>query len=126
MAIPAQMELSASDHDFTKLSITPSVSLFANIPEDPIQLFYSGQVYIALKNTTFEASSALRHATEFYDSIEQHYSNASSLPEIVIIYTNGGPDHRCNFGSVQISLISLFLNGDFDLVIAARTAPYHT
>lgn len=125
MAVPLQMELSASDHDYTKLSITPSVSLFANIPEDPIQSFYSGQVYVSLKDTTLQASSALRHATEFYDSINQYY-NFNSLPEIVIIYTDGGPDHRCNFGSVQVSLISLFLNGNFDLVIAARTAPFHS
>jgi hypothetical protein len=126
MATSTQAELSAADHDFTKLSITPSVSLFAKIPDDPIQSFYDGQVYVVLKNTTFQASSALRHVTEFYDSIEQHYFNSNSLPEIIIVYTDGGPDHQCNFGSVQISLIALFLNGNFDLVIAARTAPYHS
>ncbi|CAG8616230.1 13504_t:CDS:2, partial [Racocetra fulgida] len=84
MATSTKMELSAADHDFTKLSITPSVSLFAKIPDDPIQSFYAGQVYVSLKNTIFQASSALRHATEFYNSIKQYYFNANSLPEIII------------------------------------------
>ncbi|CAG8718030.1 5127_t:CDS:2, partial [Racocetra fulgida] len=89
MATSTKIELSAADHDFTKLSITPSVSLFVKIPDDPIQSFYARQVYVSLKNTIFQASSALRHATEFYDSIEQYYFNANSLPEIVIVYTDG-------------------------------------
>ncbi|CAG8797924.1 24217_t:CDS:2, partial [Racocetra persica] len=74
MATSMQRDLSAADYNFTKLSITP----FS---------FYTGQVYISLKDTTFQASSALRHATEFYDSIEQNYLSANSLPEIVIVYT---------------------------------------
>ncbi|CAG8620202.1 14781_t:CDS:2, partial [Racocetra fulgida] len=125
MAVLVEIKLFTSDYDYTKLSLTPSISLFTNIPENPIQSFYSEQVYIVLKDTTFKASSALRHATEFYNSIEQHYSNTSSLPEIIIIYTDRGSNHHCNFGSVQISLISLFLNDNFDLVIATHIAPYH-
>ncbi|KAF0399384.1 cell cycle checkpoint protein rad17: PROVISIONAL [Gigaspora margarita] len=120
------IELLAADYDFTKLSITLSVSLFAKIPDNPIQSFYTRQVYISLKDTTFQASSALKHAMECYNSIGQYYLSTNSLPEIVIIYTSGGPDHRCNFGSVQVLLIALFLTGDFDLVIVACIAPYHS
>ena len=49
-----------------------------------------------------------------------------NLPEILLLYTDGGPDHRTTFGSVQISLICLFLQGDFDFLASVRTAPYHS
>ena len=48
------------------------------------------------------------------------------MPEILLIYTDGGPDHRYTFGSVQIALICLFLHGDFDFLAAIWTAPYQS
>ena len=48
------------------------------------------------------------------------------LPSILSLYTDGDPDHRCTFGSVQIALVCLFLAGDFDMLIAVRTAPHHS
>lgn len=50
----------------------------------------------------------------------------SEIPEMLLLYTDGGPDHRTTFGSVQISLICLFLQGDFDFLASVRTAPYHS
>ncbi|PKY53552.1 hypothetical protein RhiirA4_547713 [Rhizophagus irregularis] len=91
---PANMELSSSDHDFTKLSLTPSVIFICDVPTCISESFYSGQVYVSYKNTAFQP--------------------------------NGGPDHRNTFGSVQISLICLFLQGDFDFLASVRTAPYHS
>ncbi|GBB87230.1 hypothetical protein RclHR1_13680003 [Rhizophagus clarus] len=44
--VPANMELTSSDHDFTKLSLTPSVIFFCDIPTCISDSFYSGQVYI--------------------------------------------------------------------------------
>ena len=48
------------------------------------------------------------------------------MPEILLIYTDGGPDHRNTFGSVQIALICLSLLGNFDFLASVRTAPYHS
>ncbi|CAB4431620.1 unnamed protein product [Rhizophagus irregularis] len=45
---------------------------------------------------------------------------------ILCLYTDGGSDHQCNYGSVQVALIYLFLREDFDLLIAVRTAPNHS
>ncbi|RGB22464.1 hypothetical protein C1646_776055 [Rhizophagus diaphanus] len=53
-------------------------------------------------------------------------STGQPLPPILSFYTDGGPDHRCTFGSVQIALICLFLADDFDMLIAVRTAPNHS
>ncbi|GBC24570.2 hypothetical protein GLOIN_2v1769008 [Rhizophagus irregularis DAOM 181602=DAOM 197198] len=49
-----------------------------------------------------------------------------NIPPILCLYTDGGPDHQITFGSVQISLLCLFLRGNFDILIALRTAPYHS
>lgn len=60
--------LNSSDHYFTKLSLTPSVSLFVEIPNEITESFYKGQVYVAYKDTILQPSSALCHSTEFYNN----------------------------------------------------------
>uniref|UniRef100_U9T4T2 Uncharacterized protein n=1 Tax=Rhizophagus irregularis (strain DAOM 181602 / DAOM 197198 / MUCL 43194) TaxID=747089 RepID=U9T4T2_RHIID len=119
-----ETSLVACDHDFTKLSLTPSVIFFCNIPESIENSFYSGKVFVSFKDTVFQSSSAIRHTTEFYNAISTYHSG--NIPPILCLYTDGGPDHRTIFGSVQISLICLFLHGDFDMLIAMRTAPHHS
>ena len=41
-------------------------------------------------------------------------------------YSDGGPDHRLTYLSVQLSLIALFITLDLDVLIAGRTAPSHS
>jgi hypothetical protein len=101
---PVEGTITASDHDFTKLSLTPSVTLFVNIPDNISESFYDGKVYVCYKDTVFQPSSALRHSTEFFNLVNRQYHNRP-LPSILSLYTDGGPDHRCTFGSVQIALI---------------------
>ena len=43
-----------------------------------------------------------------------------------MIYSDGGPDHRLTYHSVQLSLISVFVNLDLDMLNAARTTPGHS
>ena len=43
-----------------------------------------------------------------------------------MIYSDGGPDHRVTYVSVQLALISLFFALDLDLLIALRTAPHNS
>ena len=52
-----------ADHDFCKLSLTPSVALLVNLPNDMEGSFYDGQVSVTLKENCFEASSPLCHVT---------------------------------------------------------------
>gem|GEM_PF-5387959 len=92
-----------------------------NVPNKITESFYSGDVYISYKDTVFEPSSAIRHCTEFFNTLSNHF--LGEIPPILCIYTDGGPDHRTTYGSVQIALLCLFLRGDFDLLIATRTAP---
>lgn len=108
-----------ADHDFTKYSIVPSVSLFCDIPETIEGSFYRGQVYVGVKDAVLEASSPIRHCTELCKIMTVQNDTRP-------IYTDGGPDHNLTFFSVQLALIALFLHFDLDLLEALRTAPYHS
>ena len=62
---PVNMELEALDHDMnSKGSVTPSVTLLVDIPEDPNESFYRGDVYITLKDSVFQPSNSFRTALE--------------------------------------------------------------
>lgn len=56
--------LLVGDHDFTKFSIIPSVTLMVNIPEQISDSWYDGQVYVGVKDAAFEPSSPVRHVVE--------------------------------------------------------------
>lgn len=88
-----------------------------------ILIFFTGYVFVGLKESVFEPSSPFRHMSELYSVISD--PSFSSKP-IVFLYTDGGPDHRLTYISVQLSLISLFLKLDLDYLCACRTAPYHS
>ena len=110
------------DHDFTRSSLTPSVALFIEIPESTNGSFYHGQVCVGIKDSVFEASSTYRHTTELNNLLTtQNDSNP-----VLLLYTDGGPDHRVNFLSVQLSYIALFLTRDLDYLAAVRTPPYNS
>ena len=111
------------DHDFTKAKLVPSVTLLCNVPDRITESFYSGKVLVMLKDGIFEPSSALRHCTELLHALE---STNSQLNPILCLYTDGGPDHRTNFLSVQVALIALFRILDLDMLVAARTAPHNS
>jgi len=45
---------------------------------------------------------------------------------VLFMYSDGGPDHRLTYVSVQVSLIVVFKTLDLDFLCAARTAPSHS
>ena len=108
-----------SDHDFTKAKFTPSVVLVLNIPDSIEQSFYQGSVFVTLKDSVFQASCPLRHAAEL--SRIQQQVNFVFKP-ILLVYSDGGPDHRVTYVSVKAAMIALFLKHNLDLLVAARTA----
>ena len=110
------------DHDFTKYSLISSVSFIINIPESIEGSWYEGAVHVGYKDAVLQPSSALRHATEVNSIFVPKIGNKS----ILFVYTDGGPDHRLTFFSVQLSLIALFLNLNLDLLVVGRTAPHHS
>ena len=113
-------KMTVGDHDFTKLLITPSVILKIEIPEKIEDSFYKGNVYVGLKDHTFQPSSGIHHVTELHSVL------AEDRNPVLAMYTDGGPDHRTNFISVQLAIIALFLKEDRDMIVAVRTPPYNS
>lgn len=113
-----------ADHDFTKFSLIPSVSLIVDIPDDVSSSWYTGQVLIGLKEGAFEPSSPHRHVTELHEAMAERNSLVDK--SLLFLYCDGGPDHRLTYLSVKLSLISFFLKNDLDYLCACRTAPFHS
>ena len=67
-----------------------------------------------------QPSSPLRHATGLISAIAKEHFN---VPPIIFLFTDGGLDHRITYLSVQLTLISVFLVFDVDVLCACRTAP---
>ncbi|XP_070556692.1 uncharacterized protein [Ptychodera flava] len=111
-----------ADHDFTKMTLTPSVALMVDVPRFITDSFYRGRVFVGIKCSTFEASSPQRHATELNKVLRTLDDDAP----MKLMYSDGGPDHRVTYSSVQLSLISMFLKDDLDAIIAVRTPPGHS
>ena len=119
MIVRKDSSFQVADHDFTKFSITPSVTLSIDIPDTIEGSFYRGQVYVGIKENSFEPSSALRHMSELgsYEGNEK---------PILVLYTDGGSDHRLTFLSVKLALIAYFLKHDKDMLVVVRTPPYNS
>ena len=82
-------------------------------------LWYSGQVFVGIKDAVHQGSSPLRHAAELHSKLITRIGNNT----ILFVYSDGGPDHRLTYVSVQLALIALFLNLNLDCLVACRTAP---
>lgn len=92
--------MTVADHDFTKFGL---VILVNDIPEEISGSWYRGQVHVSPKDTVFEPSSPFRHACELYNVLQ----SSSFSMSVLILYADGGPDHRLMYASVQFSLVCL-------------------
>ena len=120
MKVGASFEV--GDHDFTKFSIVPSVILVNDIPTEITGSWYSGKVFYALKESAFEPSSPIRHVTELCSCLHR----LGDVNPVLLLYTDGGPDHHLTYLSVQVALIALFRKLNLDYLCAACTAPCHS
>ncbi len=121
MTLASYYKPAFSDHDFTKFGLIPSVVVQCDIPKSIDESFYRGQVLVGLKDAATEPSTPMRHVTELSKLLKER----NSLNPIVVLYTDGGPDHNTTFLSVQLGLICLFIHHNLDMIEAVRTAPYH-
>lgn len=95
------------------------ITLLCNAPEKITESFYLGKVQIELKDGVFQPSSPLRYCSELLRTLEQ---SSSYLHPILCLYTDGGPNHRTTFLSVQVELVGLYRLPDLDMLVAAHTA----
>ena len=123
---PTSTTIVAEDHDTNrKGTITPSVILDVNIPCNSFDSFYRGQVTAILKDSVFQQSTSFRTVLELIHYIEEdvpitRWEHIKTL----IIFTDGGSEHRVNYESVKIALVLLFKRlKSLNLLVAFRTAP---
>ena len=97
----AEEYFTVADHDFTKIVLVPSCILVIDLPEEISDSWYCGQVFVSLKQTVFEPSSPFRHTCELH----QVLTSLSLKKRVLLVYSDGGPDHRLTYVTVQLSLI---------------------
>ena len=114
-------QLVALDHDFHINGIVPSVTFVVDVPEKPSDSFFNGQAFVTLKDKVNQPSSALRHAAELMLLVESYFSGQKK--PIMVLISDGGPDHRVTFGSVKVACMCLFRALDLDMLICIRTCP---
>ena len=124
-----EITMAAGDHDFHKVSLTPSVTLVKRIvgyngaADTPISErileFYDGQAFVAVKDSVFQPSSAARHSAEGAALLKDLLGK---FP-VIVKYTDGGPDHNVSHWSVIVALLAGFLLSGSDTLVVARTAP---
>ena len=119
--------LLALDHDFHIQGIVPSVAFFIVTPETTTDSFFAGQAIVTNKEKVTQPSSALCHATELKDIIFTHYSDSGHARKpIMVVVSDGGPDHRVTFGSVKVSNVCLFKTLDLYMLVHVRNCPYQS
>lgn len=93
-----------------------------DIPEDPDDSFYAGEVTVMLKDSIFQASSSFRAVVEMEKVVRK--TKDWEKKNILIVYTDGGPERMITYESVRVPLCTLFKrNPNIDIHIALRTAP---
>ena len=50
---------------------------------------------------------AIEPSSEIENALIKKYGTKENIPPIVIIYTDGEPEHRTNFLSVKVAVIAL-------------------
>ena len=121
----ANIELEATDHDCHVGNLKPSVNLICDIPQEASDSFYSGQIYVGLKNSIFQASDPFRHAVELIDVLRNYYQDYQ-IPSFLCLFTDGGCGHNIKYLFVQWALLALFKVCSFDILNVGRCDPYYS
>ena len=93
--------------------MVPSVTLVNDIPTEITGSWCSSREFYALKESAFEPSSPIRHVAEIRSCLQ----SLGEVNPILLLYTDGGPDHRIICLSVQVTLIALFRKLNLDCVL---------
>ena len=87
--------LLALDHDFHAANIITSSMLRCNIPDEVSGSFFIGddngvgQIFVTLRDAIFYPSNVFDHCAQLIDTLRMKGLN----PTVLILQTDGGPDH---------------------------------
>ena len=108
------------NHYFSTISLIPTVILVNDIPERVDESWYREKACVG------DPSTALQNATEVANVLIEKFDTKEAVPPVLILYTDGGPEHQTTYISVKIAMICLQKYLDLDQVLAVRTAPGHS
>lgn len=112
--------LEASDHNYHLANLTPSVDFIVDVPNVVTKSFFSGDIYVGIKDSIFQGSDPLRHIVELLIVLRLQ---RAELPPYLCLFSDGGGDHNVTFLFVQCMLLALFRIGNFDVLNVGRCAP---
>ena len=69
-----------ADHDFSSITLVPTVVIIHKLPPTIDDSWYCRQPYIYVKITATEPSSALRNAVEIEQVLTQQYRGKENIP----------------------------------------------
>ena len=107
------------------INIIPSTTLRCNIPQEVSGSFFigdddgTGQIFVTLREAVFDPSEILDHCAQLTDAIRSR----GLTPTVLVLQTDGGPDHSLKRIVVKLDLISLFKELDLDRLVVMRCAP---
>ena len=117
---PTSTTMIAGDHDMGKASLTPSVVLNVDAPENASESFVRGQVSVIVNDSVFQGSTPFRHAVALSKVVPLNDT------KILLKYSDGGTDHRTTLEAVRCAAICIFKEYNLDMLILARCAPGHS
>ena len=101
----SKVDLAASGYNYYSLNLTPSAILNCQIPDSPNFSFYTGQIFVGIKDSVFQGSDPVRHTIELLDVLRSEYYE---FPLHLSILTDRGADHKIAFLYTQSVLLPLF------------------
>ncbi|KAL7547981.1 hypothetical protein ACHAWF_011257 [Thalassiosira exigua] len=118
--------LKALDHDFHVGNMIAAATLRGNIPEDMSGSFFigdeergTGQIFVTLRCAIFNPSEIFDHCAQLIDAI----CSKSLTPSVLVLQTDGGPDHSMKRIAVKLALVAMFKELNLDRLVALRGAP---
>lgn len=95
------------DHDFSTISLVPTVILLNEIIERHDGSWYCRKTIASLKITATDPSSALRNAKEIANALTEKYRTKENVLPVLVSYTDGGAEHMIAFPRVKGAMIAL-------------------
>ena len=118
------------DHDHYKVgSLTPSVLLMGEIPEDAGDSWYGGQVYVDLRDSALAPSEPFLHAANLLQYLTKEAAAEGcpgEYPDYLWLSFDGGADRNNKHLKVKTSLIALWRMTKIKKLSAQRGAPYQS
>jgi hypothetical protein len=125
--VAGETPLLSLDHDYHVAGIVPSIMLKIDIPDNESDSFHRGKLYVRVKDKFFEPSTPMRHSAETMENLrgglDVENVDQNLQQPMLLLFSDGGPDHNPTFKSVQLAALVMFMGLDLDCYIAIRCAP---